>query len=62
MESLNPEFALNVSKNERTKTDTVFPLSEVSSGAMTLMLDELVKFLRYFGFKVFKNFYIAVIN
>ena len=39
MESLNSEFALNGTKNESTRNDTVFsPLSEIPEEAVSLWL------------------------
>ena len=41
MESLNPELALYGSKNEFPRTNTVvFPISEVSTGAVSLVIQE----------------------
>ena len=43
MESLNPEFALHGSKNESTRTDTVFfPLSEVCKNVVSFEIKAIV--------------------
>ena len=56
MESLNPELALYVSKNECTRTNTVLPpISELSTRAVSLVRPH-VSLAYLHGWAKFRNF------
>ena len=71
MEQLNPKFAFYGSKNNCTRTDTVFsPLSEVSTGAVFSLIlckgaeaKELLScFKGHFDVTILENLFIRVVK
>ena len=50
MQSLSPELALYGSKNKFTRTKTVLPpISEVSTGAVSLIVSEIMTVICFLG-------------